>query len=139
MLVSACGGRSHRHQQPVVTDPGKLHVEVNAGGSHEDALRAGAEAALARLPFALLVDSRGEVELEVDVADMSERGDETVCRVKVLVLRLPQDALLGIADGGARVRGTDRAARQACAERLTTSLVRGKARSLLRRELRTRR
>jgi hypothetical protein len=83
------------------------------------------------------VDRRGEVELEVEVSELSERGDDTVCRVKILVLRLPNDSLLGIADGGARVRGS--AAGDACVEGLAATLIKSKVRGLLRRELRSRR
>lgn len=83
------------------------------------------------------MDRRGEVELEVEVSEIGERGDATVCRVKILVLRLPNDSLLGIADGGARVRGTDAAG--ACVEGLAATLIKSKVRGLLRRELRARR
>ena len=89
------------------------------------------------MPFARLVDGRGEVELEVDVSELEDDGDVTVCRVKVLVLRLPGDALLGIAEGGARVRGGD--AGDACVEGLAATLIKSKVRGLLRRELRDRR
>ncbi len=122
-----------------MVDPGKLAVEIAADGRQEGALRDGAGAALARIPFAVAVDSRGEVELDMEVSELAERGNQTVCRVKVLVLRLPNDSLLGIADGGARVRGTDREAADACVERLGDTLIRGKVRGLLRRELRARR
>ena len=122
-----------------MADPSKLYVEVAAGRSHDDALVNGAEAGLSRVPFAVLVDDRGEVELEMDVSELAERGDQTVCRVKILVLRLPGDSLLGIAEGGARVRGTGDRAESDCVEGLGATLIRGKVRGLLRRELRTRR
>lgn len=139
LMVAGCGGRAHRHGSPVVVHPGKLAVEVTAGGRQEDALRSGASAGLARTPFAVEVDGRGEVELEMDVSQLGEQGDATVCRVKILVLRLPGDSLLGIADGGARVRGTGGDAADACVEGLGATLIKSKVRGLLRRELRARR
>lgn len=136
-MLAGCGGRAHRHGTPDISDRSKLHVEIAAGGSRGGALRAGAEAGLARVPFARLVDGRGEVELEVEVSELEEDGPVTVCRVKILVLRLPGDALLGIADGGARVRGSQ--AGDACVESLAAGLIKSKVRGLLRRELRDRR
>ena len=120
-------------------DPDKLYVEVSAGGSYERALRAGADAALSRIAFAVPVDDRGEIELQVDVAGIDEAGGETLCRTKVVVVRLPNHSLLGIAEGSARTRGVHDAARADCVERLTTTLVRGKVRALLRAQVRAKR
>jgi hypothetical protein len=135
----ACGGRAHRHATPIEGDPGRMYVEIAAGGSHEEALRAGAEAGLARVRFAELVDARGQLELEVQAREVEVVGDQTLCKLEILVLRLPNDSLLGIARGSARARGTDSAAGDACVERLSASLMQGKVRGLLRRELRARR
>lgn len=138
-LAAACGGRSHHHGTPMEGDPGKLYLEVTAGGSHAGALRAGAESALSRMSFAVPVDDRGQVELEARVDEVAESGDDTTCKVKVMVLRLPNDSLLGLADGSARARGTGGEAADACVERLVATLIQGKIRALLRRELRDRR
>lgn len=127
--LAACGG--HRHGAPMSPGPNKLAVEISAGGSHEDALRAGASAGLLAVPFAVPVDDRGEVELQVDVAGLEAAGAETVCKVKILVVRLPHHSLIGIADGSARARGDHDDAKDACIEQLGTALIRGKVRALL--------
>jgi len=136
--VAACGG-AHHHEAPAIRDPHKLHVEVNAGGSHGDALRAGAADGLSRLRFALPVEDRGEIELQVDVAELDVMGNVTVCKVKVLVLRLPGHSMLGIAEGSARAGGTGDEAGDACVERVAATLIRGRVRPLLKRQLRARR
>lgn len=138
LAVAACGG-AHHHAEPEVRDPRKLHVEINSGGSHSDAVHAGAAEGLSRVHFAVPVEERGEVELQVDVAQVDVVGNRTLCKVKVLVLRLPNHSMLGIVEGSARAGGTDDGAAEACVERLGATLVRGKTRTLLRRELRARR
>jgi len=138
-LLVACGGGAHHHGTPIEGDPGHLYVEVTASGDQEDALEDGARAALARMPFAVPVDDRGQIELEASVAELSSRGDATTCRVKVMVLRLPKDALVGLAEGTARARGTGDQAAADCVEHLAGTLIKGKVRGLLRRELRDRR
>jgi hypothetical protein len=138
-LLAACGGGAHHHATPIEGDPGHLYVEVTASGDQEDALAEGANGALARMPFAVPVDDRGQVELEASVAELAVRGEETTCRVKVMVLRLPKDALIGLAEGSARTRGTGDQAAADCVEHLTGTLIKGKVRGLLRRELRGRR
>jgi hypothetical protein len=138
-LLVACGGGRHHHGTPIEGDPGHLYVEVTAGGEQEDALQDGARAALARMPFAVPVDDRGQVELEASVAELAERGNETTCRVRVMVLRLPKDALVGLAEGSARALGTGDRAAADCVEHLAIALIKGKIRALLRRELRDRR
>ena len=138
-LLVACGGGTHHHGTPIEGDPSHLYVEVTATGEQEGALADGARTALARMPFAVPVDDRGQVELEASVAELSERGDATTCRVRVMVLRLPKDALVGIAEGSARARGTGDQAAADCVEHLTGTLIKSKVRALLRRELRGRR
>jgi hypothetical protein len=82
------------------------------------------------------VKAGGEIELQVEVSDLDVRRSETICKVKVLVLRLPHHSLLGIAEGTARAGGTGDQAADDCIERLGATLVRGKVRTLLKRELR---
>lgn len=134
-----CGGGAHRHGTPIEGDPGRIYVEIAAGGSHEEALRSGAEAGLGRVGFAELVDARGQLELELQAREVEAVGAQTRCKLEILVLRLPADSLLGIARGSARAGGSDRAAGDACLEQLAASLIQGKVRQLLRRELRARR
>lgn len=136
---AACGGRAHHHGTPIEGEPGRLYVEVTASGDHDGALAEGARAALARMSFTETVEDRGQIELEASVAEVAERGDRTTCRVKVMVLRLPHDSLLGLAEGSARARGSGDEAADDCVRQLTASLIQGKVRGLLRRELRGRR
>jgi hypothetical protein len=138
-LLVACGGGAHHHATPIEGDPGHLYVEVTADGEQEAALEQGARTALARMPFAVAVDERGQVELEASVAELAERGAGTTCRVRVMVLRLPKDALVGLAEGSARTGGTGEQAAADCVEQLAARLIQGKVRALLRRELRGRR
>ncbi len=138
-LLAACGGGTHHHGTPMEGDRGHLYVEVTTRGEQEDALADAARAALARIPFAVPVDDRGQVELEASVDELAERGGATSCRVKVMVLRLPKDALVGLAEGSARARGTGDQAAADCVEHLAGTLIKGKVRTLLRHELRSRR
>lgn len=133
VLVAACGG--HRLGPGRRDDPHHLYVEVAARGSHGGALRAGAGAGLASVSFAVPAGRAGDVELQLEVAKLGVAGNATTCTVKILVLRLPQHDLLGIADGSAHVGGTDGRARDDCVAGVSTALVRGKARAMLRRRL----
>ncbi|HEY5945457.1 MAG TPA: hypothetical protein VIV40_08195, partial [Kofleriaceae bacterium] len=99
-------------------------------GSHRGALRDGATAGLANVGFVVRADHNGDVELQPEVSRLDGSGRATVCSVKILVLRLPQHDLLGIADGSGRG-----GARDDCIATVTTTLVRGKVRGLLRRRL----
>lgn len=137
VLVIACGG--HQHGPPRDDDPHHLYVEVAASGSHRGALHDGASAGLQTMSFARPADARGDIELQVEVSRMDTLGSITACSVKILVVRLPQHDLLGIADGSARAHGTDGQAREDCVVAVTTSLVRGKVRTLLRRRLEAKR
>lgn len=110
-------------------------MEISPEGSRDDALRAGAEAGLAKISFAVPVDDDGDVELQVELAQLAVVGRQTLCKVKILVLRLPTHDLLGIADGAAQVRGTSDDVGDDCIESLGASLIRGKVRSLLKRRL----
>ena len=135
MLVVACGP-SHRYgRAPDKQDTRHLFVEIAADGRRDDALRAGAESGLANVAFARPVDSGGDVELQVEVSSLDTAGNETMCGVKILVLRLPTHDLLGIADGSAHTRGTNNRAGDDCVENLGANLVRGKVRVLLRKRL----
>lgn len=132
-LVAACGG--HRHGPPRDDDPRRLYVEVAADGSHRAALRDGAAQGLANISFAVASPGNGDIELQAEVSRLDRIGNTTACSVKILVVRLPQHDLLGIADGSARAHGTGGRAEDDCVSGVTTSLVRGKLRSLLRRRL----
>jgi hypothetical protein len=138
LALTACGG-ARPHRAPVVADPDQLHVEIRAGDSRTSALRAGAAEGLAKVRFAALVEEGGEIELQVDVSQLEVQGNHTVCKVTVLVLRLPAHAMLGVAEGTARAGGTNDDAGDACVERLAFTLIRGKVRPLLKRQLRARR
>ena len=81
------------------------------------------------------VDASGDVRLEVELSSLETAGNETLCQVKILVLRAPQHDLLGIADGSARAKGTHARAGDDCIASLAASLVHGKVHSLLRRQL----
>ena len=133
VVVTGCGG--HHHGPSTNTNPNTLFVEIAPEGSHKSSLRAGARAGLAKVSYAVLVDSGGEIELQVEVASVDTRGEQTMCKVKILVLRLPQHDLLGIADGAARAGGTSDQAEHNCIEGVSAALVRGKVRTLLKRRL----
>jgi hypothetical protein len=132
-IVTACGGGSHRHGPSANQDPNTLFVETYTNGSHGGALHRGARAGLSHVRFAVPVDHGGEIELQVEVASLGTAGDQTTCKVKILVLRLPQHDLLGIADGAARAGGTDDRAADDCIEAVTATLVRNRVRTLLQR------
>jgi hypothetical protein len=130
VLIAACGG--HHHGPGRSDDPHHLYVEVDAD---RGALRDGAAAGLARTSFITPADDHGDVELQIEVSRLDTSGNTTMCSVKILVLRLPQHDLMGIADASARAGGTGGQARDACLSQVTASLVRGKVRTLLRRRL----
>ncbi|HEU0032603.1 MAG TPA: hypothetical protein VFQ53_18350 [Kofleriaceae bacterium] len=139
MIVAGCSG-AHRHgERRHAADTHRLFVEVTPEGSRKSNLRSGAHGGLAKIPFARSVDDGGDVELQVELAGLDVSGSETVCNVKILVFRLPQHDLLGIADGAARARGTGREAGNDCIETLGATLVRGKVRPLLERQLHAKR
>lgn len=131
--VVGCGG--HHHGPARTDDPHHLYVEIATEGSHDDALRDGASAGLANVSFVRPTDHNGDVELQVEVSQLDDARGMTTCSVKILALRLPQHDLLGIADGSGRVRGTGGRARDDCVAGVSTTLVRGKVRALLRRRL----
>jgi hypothetical protein len=129
-VVAACGG--HHHGPARMDDIHHLYVEVDAD---RGALREGADSALDKTSFVRSVDHNGDVELQIEASRLDESGNATLCSVKILVLRLPQHDLMGIADASARAGGTGGHARDACLSQATASLVRGKIRTLLRRRL----
>ena len=91
------------------------------------------------MSYVRAASSNGDVELQVEVGRLDDAGNATTCSVKILVLRLPQHDLLGIADGSGRARGTGGQARDDCVAGVTSSLVRGKVSGLLQRQLRAKR
>jgi hypothetical protein len=136
VLVAACG--SHRHESVAhPDDPLRLYVELNVDRSHKRPLRDGASAGLTRIPFVvqLPLGRGGDLELEVKVARLDVVGNETVCNIKILALRLPQHDLFGMAEGSARARGTHDRAGHDCIEHLGESLIGGKVRTLLHKRL----
>ena len=133
LLVAACGG--HRHGAARDDDPHRLYVEITPEGKHRGALRDGAAAGLAKISFAIQSSGNSDVELQPEVSRLDQRGGMTTCSVKILVLRLPQHDLLGIADASGRAGGTDSRARNDCIHGVTSSLVRARVRALLRRRL----
>ena len=118
-------------------DPSRLYVELDVRGSHQRPLRAGAKAGLARIPFVVQhpLHRGGDVELQVEVARLDAVGHETVCEIKILVLRLPEHDLFGMARGSARAGGTHDQAADDCVERLGTTLIGGDVRAALHRRL----
>lgn len=134
LAASACGG--HRHGPNRADDPRHLYVELFADS---DALHDGARTALSRIPYVVVATSNGDVELQLEVPRLESGRRQTECRVKILVLRLPQHDLLGIADAGARADGTGGGARDQCVTMAAAALVRGKLRTLLDRRLRDKR
>lgn len=132
LLLAACGG-GHRHGPAAhPEDTRHLYVEIAA---ERGALRDGAAKALSTIGFVRPVDEGGDVELQLEVSRLDVVSNQTMCSVKILVLRLHQHDLLGIADGNARVRGHGDAADDDCLESLAATLVRGKLRVLLQRRL----
>lgn len=129
VLVAACG---HRHGPNRSDDPRHLYVEIDADGG---ALRDGAADGLAKIGFVIPTGKNGDVELQVEASRLDTVGNTTKCSVKILVLRLPQHDLMGIADGSANAAGTGGRAEDDCLSALSASLVRGKVRTLLRRRL----
>jgi hypothetical protein len=94
---------------------------------------------LSKVGFAVPIDRGGDVELQVEVSSLEVMGNETTCGVKILVVRLPQHDLLGIADGSARARGTSDEVADNCIAELAANLVRGRVRTLLERRLHAKR
>lgn len=110
-------------------------MELSIERAHERPLREGAKAGLARLPFVALLRAGGDVELQIKVARLDVVGRETVCDIKILVLRLPSHELIGIAEGSARASGIHERAGGDCIEQLGASLIDGKVRMLLDKQL----
>lgn len=132
VVLAACG--AHHHGPNRADDPSHLYVEVCAEGSHGGALRDGAHAGLAGLRDVVPTTHNGDVELSVEVSQLDDTGRGKACSVKILVLRLPQHDLLGIADASGRGPRADD-----CLAGVTTTLVRSKVRGLLQRRLRDKR
>lgn len=134
VCLAACGG--HRHGPNRADDPSRLYVEVFAD---RDSLRHGAHVALQKIRYVVSTNHNGDVELEVEVSSLDTSRGQTLCSVKILVLRLPQHDLLGIADASGRANGTSGGAEDNCLAGTTQTLVRSKVRVLLDRMLRAKR
>jgi hypothetical protein len=133
-LVAACGG--HHHGPNRADDRRYLYVEVFAD---HDALHHGAMIALQRIHYVVTANHNGDLELQVEAPQLDSARGQTICRVKILALRLPQHDLLAVADASGRATGTGRTAEQQCLATTTQTLVRGKVRALLDRRLRDKR
>jgi len=135
--AAACGP-SHRHEPAAHRDQkNRLYVELGIPRSHKGPLREGAKAGLSRIPFVELIplNHGGDAELQIEVSRLEAVGRETVCTIKILVLRLPEHDLFGMAEGTARAGGTHGQAEVDCIERLGESLVSGKVRAALQKRL----
>lgn len=133
--LAACGG-AHRHGPNRADDPSRLYVEVFAD---RDPLRHGAMVALQKIRYVTTTNHNGDLELQVEAPQLETSGNQTVCRVKILALRLPEHDLLAVADAGGRASGTGDMAADQCLATTTQTLVRGKVRALLDRRLRDKR
>ncbi len=124
----------HLHETPSYTaDLDRLYVEVTADDEHGEVLRQSAAAGLESTDFVVPVTDGGDLELHVEVASLDAAPNETRCRVKIFVLRMPQHDLLAIADGGAQVAG--RVPSDDCLAATGTSIVRDKLPLVFRRQL----
>ncbi|HWO21769.1 MAG TPA: hypothetical protein VNO30_23530 [Kofleriaceae bacterium] len=135
-VVAACG--SHRHEPAAHPDDiSRLYVEISTDRSHRRSLQGGAAAGLGKIPFVVEVPASrgGDAELQIHVSRLDVVGSETVCSIKILVLRLPQHDLFGMAEGTARAGGTHGQAADDCIARLGESLIGGKVRTLLHKRL----
>ena len=133
-VVAACGGRRYG-TPPEGEDTRHLYVEIETRGRHDDALREGAEIGLSAIRYAVPVDRSGDVVLQVELVSLDVVGNESVCQLKLLVLRASTNDLLGIADGTARARGTHDEAGDDCISSLGANLIKTKVRQLLNRQL----
>jgi hypothetical protein len=135
-LLAACA--SHRHEPAAhPDDTSRLYVELDVDRGHRRPLDDGAKAGLAKIPFVVVTPRNrgGDMELQIQVARLDVVGNETVCNIKILALRLPQHDLFGMAEGTARAGGTHDQARDDCIARLGESLIGGKVRALLHQRL----
>ena len=134
VCLAGCGG--HRHGPNRADDPSRLYVEVFGDN---DALSHGTHVALQKIRYVVATNHNGDIELKVEESRLDDSSGQTYCSVKILVLRLPQHDLLGIADANGRARGTGRSAEENCLATTAQTLVRGKVRVLLDRMLRAKR
>lgn len=95
--------------------------------------------ALQRIAYVVSTNHNGDLELQVEAPQLDESRGQTVCRVKILALRLPQHDLLAIADATGRASGVGAMAAEQCLATTTQTLVQGKVRALLDRRLRDKR
>jgi hypothetical protein len=133
-VVTAACGSAHKHEPPAhPEDVQRLYVELSLERSHHGPLESGARAGLAKVPYVVLLPSNrgGDVELQLQVARLDVVGNETVCGIKILALRLPQHDLFGMAEGSARAGGTHDQAGRDCITHLGESLIGGKVQGLL--------
>src|SRR5688572_2505088 len=105
MGIAACGG--HRHGPNRADDRSRLYVDVFAD---DDSARHGAMVALQKIRYVTSTDHDGDHELKVETVQLDTERGQTICRVKMLALRLPPHDLRVIADAGGRASGTGAAA-----------------------------
>jgi hypothetical protein len=119
LAIAACASRPrHEPAEPAAPprepprpdEPLRLYVELTIERAHKQSLRDGAAAGLARIPFVALraAHEAADVELQVQAARVIVVGYETVCDIKILILRLPQADLIGMAEGSARAKAQDK-------------------------------
>ena len=108
-------------------------VATASDGEHGDVLRQSATTGLGAVPSTVSVAEGGDVELHVELTSLAPASNETACKVKIFVMRLPQHDLLGIADGGARATG--RGQTDSCLSMIGAAIVRDKVSVLLQRQL----
>ena len=124
----------HLHESPAyVADLDKLYVEVTSEGDHAEVLRRSVNAGLGAVPYAVSVEDGGDLELHAELASLTPAADGTSCKVKLFVMRLPQNDLLAIADGSGRTTGNTPA--DACLSTTGTAIVQQKLPPFLQRQL----
>ena len=125
---------THLHETAsYVADLDKLYVEVTSDDEHADVLRTSVMSGLSAMSFIVPVSDGGDIELHVEVASLVATSQQTKCRVKIFVMRVPQHDLLAIADGGANVSG--HSPTDTCLSSTSAAIVRDKLPLVFQRQL----